>query len=397
MTSSRKNKKLYIDPEALSALALVQEGLFYPVTSLMSKEEAYAVDKTKNYKGVPFPFSFILAPSGKRNLSTIKSLKNGEEIDLVCDGKIVGMLTVDETFEIDPVDRIINIYGTADQSHPGVKNTFKRIGNMAVSGKYHVDYPLIADNKKRIEEFKEKTGAKKISSMVLSANPLNRVHERMIRKVLDESDVLVIFLRKPFVAEGGLRYDIRYNTLKIFTDLFLSLNKVLIIPFENSYIFAGYNELILDALLVSNYGCDQLVIGDNHGGLGLYYDKNVLNSVFDEFQNINIEIKIIDKYVYCNECKTLVNNKTCPHGQHHHVSYHSASIMQLIEAGLVPPALLVRKEISAKILSEMFPDRFKNLQELYSYLMPGSGLIEKQSEEQFYINLIQLHSTSSLT
>ena len=397
MTSSRKNKKLYIDPEALSALALVQEGLFAPISSLMNKEEAYAVDKTKNYKGVPFPFSFILAPSGKRNHTTLKSLNKDEEIDLICDGRKVGILNVDETFEIDPKERIINIYGTADQSHPGVKNTLKRIGNIAVSGKYRVDYPLIADTKKRIEEFRKKTGAKKVSSMVLSANPLNRVHERMIRKVLDESDALIIFLRKPFVADGGLRYDLRYNTLKIFVDQFMAINKILIVPFENSYIFAGYNELILDALLVSNYGCDQLVIGDNHGGLGLYYDQNVLNSVFDEFQNIDVEIKIIDKYVYCNECKTLVNNKTCPHGQHHHVNYHSASILQLIESGLVPPALLVRKEISAKILSELFPDRFKNLQELYSYLIPGSGIIEEQSEEQFYKNLIQLHSTSSLT
>ena len=119
--------------------------------------------------------------------------------------------------------------------------------------------------------------------------------------------------------------------------------------------------------------------------------------MFDQCQNIDIDIKIVDKYVYCDQCKTLVNTKTCPHGQHHHVHYHSDSILKLIRSGLVPPALLVRKEISAHILSSIFPDRFENLQELYSYLMPGTGLIEQQSEEQFYANLIKLHSTSSLT
>ncbi len=66
------------------------------------------------------------------------------------------------------------------------------------------------------------------------------------------SDLLIIFLRKPFTSEG-LRYDIRHNALTTFIDNFLPRNKVLIIPFENSYVFAGYNELILDALLAKNY------------------------------------------------------------------------------------------------------------------------------------------------
>ncbi|NKQ41646.1 MAG: sulfate adenylyltransferase [Sulfurovum sp.] len=396
MTSSKRNKTLHIDTEALSTLALVQEGLLHPVTGLMGKNEAENVDSTKFYKGIPFPFSFILAPSGNKNTKVLKAAEKDEELDLLCNGNSVGKIIVDETFKINPQDRLRQVYGTTDLSHPGVKNTLARMGAIAISGKYYVEYPLMAGNKKRIESMRQKTGAKKISSMVLSANPLNRVHERMIRRILEENDLLIIFLRKPF-NEDGLSYDIRYKTLKIFIDIFVSKNKILIIPFENTYIFAGFNELILDALLACNYGCDQLVIGENHGGLGLYYDKNVLNSIFDECKNIDIDIKIIDAYVYCDICKTLVNTKTCPHGQHHHVHYHSDSILQLIMAGLVPPAILVRKEISANILASIFPNRFKNLQELYYALMPGTGLIEQQSEEQFYANLIKLHSTSSLT
>ena len=396
MTSSKRNKTLYIDTEALSTLALVQEGLLYPVEGLMGQTEAQSVDETKTYKGVPFPFSFILAPNGEENKAVLLSVKKGETIDLICDSKQVGELLVDETFEIDPNERLRQIYGTTDTSHPGVKNTLMRMGNIAISGKYHVAYPIIAGNRNRIENMVQKTGAHRVSSMVLSANPLNRVHERMIRRVLDENDLLVIFLRKPFTEEG-LQYEIRYTALKTFVDTFLARNKVLIIPFENTYIFAGYNELILDALLAANYGCDQLVIGENHGGLGLYYNQNVLSSVFDECKNIDINIKIFDEYVYCDICKTLVNTKTCPHGQHHHVHYHSDSILKLIQSGLVPPALLVRKEISASILAALFPNRFDNLQELYYSLMPGTGLIEQQSEEQFYANLIKLHSTSSLT
>ena len=310
--------------------------------------------------------------------------------------KKVGELIADETFKIDPNQRLNNIYGTFDHSHPGVKNTMARLGEIAVSGEYTVQYPLITDNINRIQNMIKKTGAKYISSLMLAANPLNRAHERMIRQAISDSDLLIIFLRKPFTSKG-LRYDIRHNALTTFVDNFLPQNKVLIIPFENSYIFAGFNELILDALLAKNYGCHQLVVGKNHGGLGLYYDKNRLTSVFDHCKDIDIDIKTVDEYVYCDTCKTLVSNTTCPHGQHHHVHYHSESIMKLIQSGLIPPSILVRKEVSANILAALFPERFKNLQEMHYSLMPGSGLLEQHSEEQFYLKLIELYQTSSLT
>lgn len=392
----QKNKSLYIDTEALSTLALVKAGLITPVNKLMNEKEAREVDRTKFYKGVPFPFAFVLAPKGERNNKVLETLQKGEKVDLISNGKKVGELTVDDTFAIDIQQRLTNIYGTSDTSHPGVKNTRMRLGTIAVSGEYTVDYPLITDNIKRIRDMIKRTGAKFVSSIMLAANPLNRAHERMIRQSLSSCDLLIIFLRKPFTSEG-LRYDIRYNALTTFIDNFLPRNKVLVIPFENSYIFAGYNELILDALLAKNYGCNQLIVGKNHGGLGLYYDENRLNSVFDRCKDIDIDIKTIDEYVYCNTCKTLVSTRTCPHGQHHHVHYHSESIMQLILTGLIPPSILVRKEVSANILSALFPDRFKNLQEMHYALIPGSGLLEHQSEEQFYLNLVALYQTSSLT
>ena len=390
------HKSLYIDTEALSTLALVKAGLISPVDKLMNKEEAHEVDTTQVYKGVPFPFSFILAPIGDKNHQTLLTLTKGETIDLICEGKNVGQLIVDETFLIDPKQRLNNIYGTTDKTHPGVKNTIARLGKIAVSGEYTVEYPLISDNINRIQKMINKTGAKFVSSMMLAANPFNRAHERMIRQAISDSDLLIIFLRKPFTNEG-LRYDIRYNALSTFIENFLPRNKVLIIPFENSYIFAGFNGLILDALLAKNYGCNQLVVGKNHGGLGLYYDKNRLNSVFDHCKEIDIYIKTVDEYVYCDTCKTLVSTTTCPHGQHHHVHYHSDSIMKLIQSGLIPPSILVRKEVSANILAALFPERFQSLQEMHYSLMPGSGLLEQQSEEQFYLKLIELYQTSSLT
>ena len=396
MASSRKNRELYIDAEALSTLALVQEGVISPVTKLMNRQEAFEVNETKVYKGVPYPFAFLLSPSGKRNQKILQTAKQGEVLNLVTEGNIVGEVTVDETFEIDIEQRLMCIFGTADPSHPGVKETLPRLGNIAVCGDYQVKYPLISSSIKKVKRLIEEQNAKNIAGFMLYANPLNRSHERMIRQILDHSDIVVLFLLKPFNSRG-LRYDIRYEAINSFIENFLPTNKVVIVPLENSYIFAGYNELVLDALVAKNYGCNRLVITKNHTRLGSFYDKNRLNSIFDNSKGIKLKISTVDHYVYCNKCRTLVSTSTCPHGQHHHIHYHSQSIMKLIKAGIMPPSILVRREVSATVLSTLYPDRFENIQELYDALVPNEGLMEEHSEEDFYVKLMDLYQTTSLT
>ncbi len=396
MKSSRKNRALYIDQEALATLALLQEGLLQPVDKLMNRQEAQEVDRTKEYKGKSFPFSFILAPAGKKNEEILQQLKKGEKVDLIENHKKVGELIVEEVFAIDPLERLKNIYGTSDPSHPGISATMQRLGNYAVSGDFWVEFDEVRQTKEKIKERKKELKAKTVSAIMMAAKPLHRAHERLIRLTLEESDLVVIFLLKPYVNEK-FSYELRKKTLDYFVKNYLPKNRVLVVPLENTYIFAGFNELILDAIVAQNFGCNRLVVGKNHAGLGLYYEKNSLKSVFDQFKGINIEIQTVSEFVYCDECKTLVSTNTCPHGSHHHISYHADSILELLELGILPPAVLVRKEISAIILSELFPNRFKNLQKLYADLIPTSGLMECHSEEDFYIELMKLYQTTSLT
>ncbi len=396
MTLSRKNKTLYIDKEAASALELVSEGLLSPVTKLMNEAESKEVLRTGLINRKSFPFPFILAPSGKKNEDILASLEKGEEVIILCDGEEFATLVVDETFTIDPKERVKHIYGTDDLTHPGVMTTIKRLGKWAVSGEYKLLNKVPNENIKKIRHAKELVNAKHTTSLVMAANPLHRAHERLIRQTLDTTDLLVIFLLKPY-DNTNLSYEIRKEALEFFINNFLPKNRVVIIPLENSYIFAGYNEIIIDAIVAKNYGCDRLTIGRNHAGLGMFYDCNSNKSIVDKVTGINIEITVASEYVYCDQCTTLVSKNTCPHGQHHQISYHADSILELLEAGLLPPAVLVRKEISAFILSKLIPNRFKNLEKLYYDTFPVKGLLEEHSEKDFYLELMKLYQTTSLT
>lgn len=396
MTSSRKNRTLFIDKEAASALELVSDGLLSPVTKLMCEEGSREVLEKGIIHGKSFPFPFILAPSGKKNELLLSSALKDEEIDIIREGKLFATLSVEETFEIDPSERVKHIYGTDDLTHPGVQATIKRLGHWAVSGNYVLSDNSPNQNKINIRNAKKSINAKHTTALVMAANPLHRGHERLIRQALDNTDLLVIFLLKPYET-SNLSYDLRYESLEFFINNFLPKNRVVIVPLENSYIFAGYNEIIIDAIVSKNYGCDRLTIGRNHAGLGMFYDCNSNKSIVDKVTGIDIEIHIASEYVYCDQCTTLVSKNTCPHGQHHQISYHSDSILQLLEAGILPPAVLMRKQISAFLLSKLYPNRFKNLEKIYYDTFATKGLLEEHSEKDFYIELMKLYQTTSLT
>jgi sulfate adenylyltransferase len=396
MTSSRKNKTLLIDKEAAYALELLKDGLLSPVKSLMGEKESKSVLKTGLIDGKSFPFPFILAPAGKMNAEVLSSLQKGEEVIIIFDEKPFATLIVDEVFHVDPSERIKQIYGTDDISHPGVMTTIKRLGSLAVSGEYTLLNESSNTNKKVIEDAKKLINAKHTTALVMAANPLHRAHERLIRQTLENTDLLVIFLLKPY-TESNLSYDIRKKALDFFINNFLTKNHVVVVPLENSYIFAGYNEIILDAIVAKNYGCDKLTIGRNHAGLGMFYDCNSNKSIIDKVIGIDIEITVASEYVYCDKCTTLVSKNTCPHGQHHQISYHSNSILELLELGILPPTILMRKEISAVILSKLHPNRFKNLEKLYYDILPTEGLLEEHTENDFYLELMKLYQTTSLT
>ncbi len=396
MTSLKRNKTLFIDKEAASALELVSDGLLLPVTKLMCEEESHKVLEKGIIHGKSFPFPFILAPSGKKNELLLSQLKKNEVIDLICENKVFATLIVKETFKIDPYERVKHIYGTDDLTHPGVQATIKRLGHWAVSGNYTLSDNTPNRNKINIASAKKAINAKHTTALVMAANPLHRGHERLIRQALDNTDLLIIFLLKPYKT-ANLSYDLRYESLEFFVNNFLPKNRVIIVPLENSYIFAGYNEIIIDAIVAKNYGCDRLTIGRNHAGLGMFYDCNSNKSIVDRVTGIDIEIYIASEYVYCDQCTTLVSKNTCPHGQHHQISYHSDSILQLLEAGILPPAVLMRKQISAFLLSKLSPNRFKNLEKIYYDTFATKGLLEEHTEKDFYIELMKLYQTTSLT
>ena len=75
----------------------------------------------------------------------------------------------------------------------------------------------------------------------------------------------------------------------------------------------------------------------------------------------------------------------------------SDTLKELLFSGILPPAILMRKEISAMILSTLFPNRFENFPKICNDLFPNVGLLEDRTQNDFYLDLMGLYQTTSLT
>ena len=394
MESLGKNKQLYIDKEAISVLNLAKEGLLYPIRHLMNEKQMIQVNKTGLFKDQSCPCPFLLSPSGKRNHQVLKEAKRGDVLDFITDGKKSGSITVDSVFEIDKEERIKKIMG-GDLASRNIKDIESRIGNLCVSGRYVLESNDVAKHKARLASRIELLEAKNISGIIMGANPLHRVHEKVMRDSLQHCDLLVVFLIKPYRSDL-ISYELRLKCLEFLIDNYLMKEKVIIIPHDDTYLYAGQNKMIMNAIVAKNFGCTKLITGENNSGLSVYYLNNEVHSIFDSLQGIDIDVQILPEYVYCDICKTLVSVHICPHGHHHHINYNAESFIEFFRLGLLPPAMLVRRQISAIILSSLFPNRFKDLDRLYYDILPSNGIIQNSGEEEFYLKLMQLYQTTSL-
>ncbi|MBE7357648.1 sulfate adenylyltransferase [Campylobacter sp. RM12327] len=352
----------------------------------MNEDEA-KIAMSGKFKDEPSPFTYVFAPSGCED--ELQNLKSKDTLELVLNDKKVGYIKVESVYKTkkEIADKSIFLVDTLKAN----KNL--KYGKYAVSGEIRVFDTSLEETKDKIFKKIKNNNLKKISAVMLRANPIHRAHERLIRIMIDKADLVIIFLIRT-LSEDKLEFDLRVKTLKYFASKYLPVDKIEIVAFENTFFFKDHVDPALECIAAHNFGANKLVVGQNHGGIGMFYDGNTPHTALDIYKKeLNIEIIVMPEFVYCNECKCLVSTRSCPHGAHHHIKYRTKTLRDLLYNGIMPPSILMRSDISALILSELFPNRFKDIQKIYDNLFANKGILEKHDEKDFYIALMKLYQT----
>ena len=393
MTSARKNSEISINTEVYGALELIKNKILSNFSALMNDEQIKEVAKKGYFNGEPMPYSFGFAPFGEQNQNIASKLHAGQRVNLNMDGKIVGHIDVAKVFKFDESMRAKNIF-LANESNSEMS---LNLGKYGISGEFELYDESLQISKDTLNELIKESGAKKITAVFLTADPFNRAHERLVRMTIDKADLVVVFLIRTR-EERHIDYEIRKQVLDFFNQNYLPTKKVFVFALKNTTLFSSHANPTLECIAASRLGANKLVIGQNHSGIGMFFDHNEVHTILDIYKNdLNLDVIVLPELVYCNKCKTLVSTKSCPHGQHHQIKYHPDVIKELLFNGIMPPAILVRPEISALVLSKLFVNRFKDIQKLCDDLFVNSGLLENKTDRDFYEELMKLYQTSSLT
>lgn len=393
MTSARKNSEISINTEVYGALELIKNKILSNFSALMNDEQIKEVAKKGYFNGEPMPYSFGFAPFGEINQNTASKLHAGQRVNLNMDGKIVGHIDVAKVFKFDESMRAKNIF-LANESNSEMS---LNLGKYGISGEFELYDESLQISKDALNELIKESGANKITAVFLTADPFNRAHERLVRMTIDKADLVVVFLVRTR-EERHIDYEIRKQVLDFFNQNYLPTKKVFVFALKNTTLFSSHANPTLECIAASRLGANKLVIGQNHSGIGMFFDHNEVHTILDIYKNdLNLDVIVLPELVYCNKCKTLVSTKSCPHGQHHQIKYHPDVIKELLFNGIMPPAILVRPEISALILSKLYVNRFKDIQKLCDDLFVNSGLLENKTDRDFYEELMKLYQTSSLT
>ena len=393
MTSARKNSEISINTEVYGALELIKNKILSNFSALMDDEQIKEVAKKGYFNGEPMPYSFGFAPFGEVNQNIASKLHTGQRVNLNMDGKIVGPIAVAKAFKFDESMRAQNIF-LANESNSEMS---LNLGKYGISGEFELYDESLQISKDALNELIKESGAKKITAVFLTADPFNRAHERLVRMTIDKADLVVVFLIRTR-EERHIDYEIRKQVLDFFNQNYLPTKKVFVFALKNTTLFSSHANPTLECIAASRLGANKLVIGQNHSGIGMFFDHNEVHTILDIYKNdLNLDVIVLPELVYCNKCKTLVSTKSCPHGQHHQIKYHPDVIKELLFNGIMPPAILVRPEISALILSKLYVNRFKDIQKLCDDLFVNSGLLENKTDRDFYEELMKLYQTSSLT
>jgi sulfate adenylyltransferase len=334
-------------------LELLAIGGFSPLRGFQGADDwRRVVDEMRLADGLPWSIPVTLASDTAAREGDLLALEGP-------DGKLLGVMTVEEVFERDLPREAERVYRTRDLQHPGVAALLSESARCLAGPVRAVDLPqqpavfqpyLVPPTESRAA-FANR-GWKTIVGFQ-TRNPIHRAHEYITKAALEGVDGLFVH---PLVGEtksDDIPADVRMRCYEALIEHYYPSERVLLAINPAAMRYAGPREAIFHALVRKNYGCTHFIVGRDHAGVGDYYGSYDAQAIFDEFEPGELEIEplMFEHAFYCNVTKGMATTKTSPAGPEDRVFLSGTRVREMLRRGERPPEEFTRPEV-ADILIE---------------------------------------------
>jgi len=270
-------------------------------------------------------------------------------------------LQVEEKYYSDKRHECMQVFGTVDESHPGVAKVMAQ-GDVNIAGAVRVlgeggfpeRYPGLYLTPEQTRSLFHTKGWSTVAAFQ-TRNPMHRAHEYVAKVAVEVCDGLLIHQLLGKLKEGDIPAEVRVRAVNALVEGYFVPDTVIQAGYPLEMRYAGPREALLHAVFRQNYGCSHLIVGRDHAGVGSFYGPFDAQRIFDTLPTealITQPIKI-DWTFYCRACDGMASARTCPHGTNERVLISGTEVRRALGAGEDIEPHFSRREVLA-ILREYY-------------------------------------------
>ncbi len=349
--------KKTVNPQTLKVIKNIAYGVFSPLEGFMNENDFhYVLDEMYLQNNLAWPIPIVLDADREET----QQYQVDDRIILTNQSGIpLAIMSIEDIYSYEKQEFAEKVYGTLDQNHPGVQSVYdlKEIligGEIFLLNEPKAVFPSL--DLKPLETrvlFKQKKWDKVVAFQ--TRNPPHLGHEYVQKAGLTYVDGLFI---NPVIGKkksGDFKDEVIIESYQALIKEYYPQDRVVLSTFETEMRYAGPKEAIFHAIARKNFGCDHIIIGRDHAGVGNYYGPYDAHYIFDKFPDLGIEPIKFRSFSKCSKCNAVVNDKICPHPPEMQNYFAGRDIRAALSAGKPPDTEVMRPEVAEVILKYKNP------------------------------------------